>query len=80
MPAIRICNRARPGTAALASDRVLVRTAASHAGSNCLDDCAFELCPYPSSRSRSGHGPKPVGSGVRTRPGKGVPGRPSPPP
>ncbi|SHN35936.1 NACHT domain-containing protein [Actinacidiphila paucisporea] len=27
--------------------RTVVRTAASQAGSNCLDDCAFELCPYP---------------------------------
>ncbi|MFF9242608.1 hypothetical protein ACF1AL_27605 [Streptomyces sp. NPDC014801] len=29
--------------------RALVRTAASHAGSNCRDDCAFGLCPYPPS-------------------------------
>ncbi|MDH6436804.1 hypothetical protein M2158_005345 [Streptomyces sp. SAI-144] len=29
--------------------RSLVRTAAAHAGSNCRDDCAFELCPYPPS-------------------------------
>lgn len=27
--------------------RTVVRTAASQAGSNCRDDCAFELCPYP---------------------------------
>ncbi|WP_329311349.1 hypothetical protein [Streptomyces sp. NBC_01262] len=27
--------------------RTIVRTAASQAGSNCRDDCAFELCPYP---------------------------------
>ncbi|NYI07690.1 NACHT domain-containing protein [Allostreptomyces psammosilenae] len=27
--------------------RTVVRTAVSHAGSNCRDDCAFELCPYP---------------------------------
>lgn len=27
--------------------RTVVRTAASLAGSNCRDDCAFELCPYP---------------------------------
>ncbi|WP_031079583.1 NACHT domain-containing protein [Streptomyces sp. NRRL S-118] len=27
--------------------RTAVRTAASQAGSNCRDDCAFELCPYP---------------------------------
>ncbi|WP_431040614.1 NACHT domain-containing protein [Streptomyces sp. P1-3] len=27
--------------------RSVVRTAASQAGSNCRDDCAFELCPYP---------------------------------
>jgi hypothetical protein len=29
--------------------RSLVRTAAAYAGSNCRDDCAFELCPYPPS-------------------------------
>ncbi|MET7458001.1 ATP-binding protein [Streptomyces sp. NPDC005574] len=28
-------------------DGGLVRTAAARAGSNCRDDCAFELCPYP---------------------------------
>ncbi|MFF4805514.1 hypothetical protein ACFY1U_45240 [Streptomyces sp. NPDC001351] len=33
----------------LAPDRAPVRTAVSHAGSNCHDDCAFELCPYPPS-------------------------------
>ncbi|MFF7721775.1 NACHT domain-containing protein [Streptomyces luteogriseus] len=27
--------------------RTAVRTASSQAGSNCRDDCAFELCPYP---------------------------------
>ncbi|MEU0388646.1 NACHT domain-containing protein [Streptomyces chartreusis] len=27
--------------------RTTVRTASSQAGSNCRDDCAFELCPYP---------------------------------
>ncbi|WP_329335918.1 hypothetical protein OG252_12475 [Streptomyces sp. NBC_01352] len=27
--------------------RTIVRKAASQAGSNCRDDCAFELCPYP---------------------------------
>ncbi|MET9514870.1 NACHT domain-containing protein [Streptomyces sp. NPDC002994] len=27
--------------------RTVVRTAASQAGSNCRDDCAYELCPYP---------------------------------
>ncbi|MET9800128.1 hypothetical protein [Streptomyces sp. NPDC006368] len=27
--------------------RTVVRTAGSQAGSNCRDDCAFELCPYP---------------------------------
>ncbi|MET9511935.1 NACHT domain-containing protein [Streptomyces flavidovirens] len=27
--------------------RTVVRTPASQAGSNCRDDCAFELCPYP---------------------------------
>lgn len=27
--------------------RTIVRTATSQAGSNCRDDCAFELCPYP---------------------------------
>lgn len=27
--------------------RTEARTAASQAGSNCRDDCAFELCPYP---------------------------------
>ncbi|MER6104133.1 ATP-binding protein [Streptomyces sp. NPDC001832] len=27
--------------------RTVVRTAASQAGSNCRDDCAFDLCPYP---------------------------------
>ncbi len=27
--------------------RAVVRTAASQAGSNCRDDCAFGLCPYP---------------------------------
>ncbi|MFI5679193.1 NACHT domain-containing protein [Streptomyces cellulosae] len=42
----------------LASDRALVRTAASHAGSNCRDDCAFELCPYPSSGRLDGHRPE----------------------
>ncbi|MFB6437530.1 hypothetical protein ACFCVY_12225 [Streptomyces sp. NPDC056411] len=31
----------------LAPGQSLVRTAAAHAGSNCRDDCAFELCPYP---------------------------------
>jgi hypothetical protein len=42
----------------LAPDRALVRTAASHAGSNCRDDCAFELCPYPSSGRLDGHRPE----------------------
>lgn len=27
--------------------RTAVRTASSQPGSNCRDDCAFELCPYP---------------------------------
>ncbi|MFB9393062.1 NACHT domain-containing protein [Streptomyces coeruleoprunus] len=27
--------------------RTVVRSAASQAGSNCRDDCGFELCPYP---------------------------------
>ncbi|MFF0087903.1 NACHT domain-containing protein [Streptomyces canus] len=30
--------------------RTVVRTASSQAGSNCRDDCAFELCPYPPNR------------------------------
>ncbi|MGW7052278.1 hypothetical protein [Streptomyces sp. NPDC054887] len=34
--------------------RAAVRTAASQAGSNCRDDCAFELCPYP-PRGLDGH-------------------------
>jgi hypothetical protein len=42
----------------LAPDRAPVRTAASHAGSNCRDDCAFELCPYPSSPRVDGHRPE----------------------
>ncbi|MFI8232449.1 hypothetical protein ACIGDI_26785 [Streptomyces sp. NPDC085900] len=42
----------------LAPDRAPVRTAASHAGSNCRDDCAFELCPYPSSGRLDGHRPE----------------------
>ncbi|MET7271052.1 hypothetical protein ABZS59_07655 [Streptomyces flaveolus] len=37
-------------------DGSLVRTAAAHAGSNCRDDCAFELCPYP-PLGVSGHRP-----------------------
>jgi hypothetical protein len=36
-------------------DNSMVRTAA-HAGSNCRDDCAFELCPYPPS-GPGGHRP-----------------------
>jgi hypothetical protein len=35
-------------------NRIGVRAAASQAGSNCLDDCAFDLCPYP-PKSLSGH-------------------------
>ncbi|MGV9288488.1 hypothetical protein [Streptomyces sp. NPDC003719] len=37
-------------------DGSLMRTAAAHAGSNCRDDCAFELCPYP-PLGASGHRP-----------------------
>jgi hypothetical protein len=33
--------------APLDPSRTVVRTAASQAGSNCRDGCAFELCPYP---------------------------------
>lgn len=33
--------------APLDPSRTVVRTAASQAGSNCRDDCAFDLCPYP---------------------------------
>jgi hypothetical protein len=42
----------------LAPDRAPVRTAATHAGSNCRDDCAFELCPYPSPGRVNGHRPE----------------------
>jgi hypothetical protein len=34
--------------------RTVVRTADSQPGSNCLDDCAFNLCPYP-PRGLDGH-------------------------
>jgi hypothetical protein len=34
--------------------RTVVRTADSQAGSNCLDDCGFNLCPYP-PRGLDGH-------------------------
>lgn len=34
--------------------RTVVRTAESQAGSNCLDDCGFNLCPYP-PRGLDGH-------------------------
>lgn len=34
--------------------RTVVHTPASQPGSNCLDDCAFELCPYP-PKGLTGH-------------------------
>ncbi|MEU8458792.1 NACHT domain-containing protein [Streptomyces griseoaurantiacus] len=37
--------------------RSLARTDTSHAGSNCLDGCAFGLCPYPPS-GLGGHRPE----------------------
>ncbi len=51
----RLQHTARPvlppclarGRSPLDPGRAVVRTTSSQAGSNCRDDCAFELCPYP---------------------------------